>query len=105
MDEALVVRRRQAARDLHADVDRLAHGQRAARQALAQRLAVEQFRDGVGQAVVRADVVDREDVRVRERGDGLRFALEAREPIGVAREPLGRTLMATSRLSRVSRAR
>ena len=30
-------------------------------------------------AVVRADVVDREDVRMDERGDGLGFALESRE--------------------------
>ena len=41
-----------------------------------------------------------------ERGDRARLALEARSAIGVAREvAAGRTLIATSRPSRVSRAR
>ena len=43
---------------------------------------------------------------MRERGDGLRFALEARAPIGDrSANDVGRTLIATSRSSRVSRAR
>ena len=46
MDEALVVRGGEPARDLHGDVDRLAHRERAVLgQPLAQRLAVEQLRD------------------------------------------------------------
>ena len=53
------------------------------------------------------DGVDRDDVRVIERGDGLRFALEALPPLGVG--PVGtpwrRTLRATRRPSFVSSAR
>ena len=80
-------------------------GKRARSQPLAQRLALEQFRDHEHLAVMDAGVVDREDVRMRQRRDGLRFALEAGAPLGIAREARGRILIATSRLSRVSRAR
>jgi hypothetical protein len=45
--------------------------------------------------------VDGADVRVVERGEQLRLALEARQPIGIA----GSTLMATSRFSLGSEAR
>ncbi len=51
------------------------------------------------------DVEEREDVRVRERGDGARLALEAGQRAWIVRNVLGRTLTATSRPSRVSRAR
>ena len=57
----------------------------------------------VGRSVVNA--VDRADVLVIQRGEQLRFALESRQAIGVAREGLGQTLIATSRPSVVSRAR
>ena len=52
------------------------------------------------------DAVDRRDVRVVERREQARLALEAREPLGIgARTRAGSTLIATSRPSRVSRAR
>ncbi len=38
------------------------------------------------------EAVDVRDVRMIQRGEGLRFALEAREPVGVARERLGQDL-------------
>ena len=84
MDDALLVRGGQAVRDLHGVVERLAHRQGAAAQALAQRLAFEQLRDDVGRAVVHADVVHREDVRVIQRRGGSRFLLEALKPAGIA---------------------
>ena len=73
---------------------------------LGQRLALEQLHDEkVGRAVA-ADVVERADVRMVERGDGPRLALEARAPgPDPRRDAAGRTLTATSRSSRVSRAR
>ena len=88
MDDALVVRRGQAARDLHANSTALRTGSGAAVQPLAQRLALEQLRDDVRRAVVRADVVDREDVRMVQRRGRARFLLEAAQPIGVRRETL-----------------
>ena len=78
--------------------------ERAVGQPLAQRLALEQLRDDVG---VPSCLRSRRspDVRVRERGDRLRFALEARARAGSSAK-WGRTLIATSRSSpRPSRGR
>ena len=49
--------------------------------------------------------VDVRDVRMVQRRQHLRFALESRKAIGILREASGNTLIATSRLSFVSRAR
>ena len=38
------------------------------------------------------EAVDRRDVRMVERGEDLRLALEAREPLGIARERVGQNL-------------
>ena len=61
-------------------------------QPVAQRLSLEQLHDGVDDRAVPSEVVDREDVRVRERGDRLRLALEARERLAVRDEALGQDL-------------
>ena len=89
MDDALVVRGREAVGDLHGVVDGLAHRQRARAEPIAQRLALEQLRDDVRRAVLLADVVDGEDVRMIERGGRLRLLLEAAEAIGVRGEGRG----------------
>jgi hypothetical protein len=41
---------------------------------------------------VGAEVVDREDVGVRQRRDGSRFALEPRHAVGIGGEDLGQQL-------------
>ena len=92
MDDALLVGRRQPARDLGADLDGLAHGQGAARHALAQRLAFEQLRHDVGRALVVTRVVDRQDVGMVELARGAGLLLEAAEPVGVGREGGGQDL-------------
>ena len=51
-------------------------GQGTAREAIGQRLAVEQLHHEVVHAVLMPDVVDGADVRVVQRGDGARLALE-----------------------------
>ena len=74
-------------RDLRRDVGRFARRQAVVaqlQQTLAQRLAFEQLRDRVrhglaGIGGLGTEVEDREDVGMRERGDGLRFALEPLE--------------------------
>ena len=86
VDDALGVRGGEPPRDLDRVVERLAQRQRAARHALAQRLAFEQLGDHVRRAVVRADVVDGEDVRVVERAGGARLLLEAPQAVGVSRD-------------------
>ena len=50
---------------------------------LGQRLALQQLRDRVRDVPVRARVVDGEDARVVQRGDGARFPLEAPEAVFV----------------------
>ena len=82
VDDSFVVRRSQTAGDLDRDLHSLARRRRVGGETLAEGFALEQFGDGVDdrrawRQRVRADVVDGEDVRVRERGDSLRFALEA----------------------------
>jgi hypothetical protein len=53
----------------------------------------------------RLDAVDLRDVRMVERSEQLRLALEAGPAVVVIDEVCGRTLIATSRLSLVSCAR
>ena len=92
------------------DLERVVHGlllrDRTGVELPAQRLAFQKLHDGVGRPLVRPEVEDREDVRMRERRDRLRLALEPRQRVGIrGRRDWGRTLTATSRSSFVSRAR
>ena len=64
-----------------AHVERLGERQRPPREPLGQRLALEPLHDQEVDAVLVADVVERADVRVIERRDRARLALEARAPI------------------------
>ena len=92
VDDSAVVRCREPAGDLQRLIDGPPWCDRAGRQALAQRVALEQLRDGIDDVVRRAEFVDREDVRVRERGDCLGFALEARQRLRIPREQVGQQL-------------
>ena len=58
----------------------------------AQRVAFQKLHDGIGDAVLRSEVEDREDVRMGKRRDRLRFALEPRERVGIGRDGLGQNL-------------
>ena len=102
----LLVRGGQPARDLAGELDGLADGQGACVESLAQRLALEQLHDGVGDAACAAEVVRSRGcsgARARRR-PGL--ALEARAALRIARPTRrGRTLIATSRVRAWRRAR
>ncbi len=106
VNQAALVDRPQRLDDHQRDATGLVKGQRTTREAIGQRLAVEQLHHEEVHAVLMPDVVDGADVRVVQRGDGARFALE---PDGGAQGPsetsVGRTLMATLRPSRLSSAR
>jgi hypothetical protein len=78
MDDALGVRGRQTVCDIRADLQNLPKRERGLVQPLTQRCAKKQFRDRVGDPVVHSEIVNREDVRMRERGHGSGFALETR---------------------------
>ena len=65
--------------------ERLARRQRPAREALRERLALDELEHEVRRARRLLEPVDRGDVRVVERRERLRLALEARQALGVAR--------------------
>ena len=82
VDDAALVRGRQAARDLHRVLDRLAKPAADRRSAARAASRLRAARDDVGRAVVLTDVVDDEDVRMVERARRARLLLEAAQPIG-----------------------
>ena len=102
--DAAAVRGIQRLGDLPPQPQDLIERQRPEGELRRQSLAVEVFHDQYAPAVV-ADVVNRADVRMgklRKRPD---LPLEALVQLGEEATPSGRTLIATSRSSRESRAR
>ena len=73
-------------RGLDRDVEDFAQRQRPARQPLAKRFALDELRDQEPRAVVIADLVNGQDVRMIERRRGARFVQETAQPLGVAAE-------------------
>ena len=93
VDDAGGVRLREPVRHLRADLEDAPHGQRAAvEHHLAQRVALHQLHHDVRHSRGLADVVDRDDVRVVERGRRARLLREAAEPQRVGGEPLRQEL-------------
>jgi hypothetical protein len=89
MDDAALVRRGDAEDDVHAVVNGLAGGQGTLGQAPAKRVALEQLGDGVRDAALRPEIMNGEDVRMRERGNGLCLAFESREGGRILGKTLG----------------
>ena len=83
----------------------LVERQRALLQAIGERLPLEQLHHEEVRVALVADVEERADVRVVERRDRLRLALEALAALLVLGEAGGRILTATPRSRRVSLAR
>jgi len=96
------VRCLQTARDLRGDGHRFTGRQRSPVQKVAQRLAVEQLRDCVTHTVVVAEVVNRQDVGMRNRRHRTCLALEACDAVGIGgegfRQDLDRDLAAQVRI-------
>jgi len=67
-------------------------GERAASQNGAQTLTFEQLRNDVRRAVLLADVMNRENIRVVKSGDRTRFLLEAAKAVGISGERSGKDL-------------
>ena len=84
--------------------DRLAPAADALADPVAQRLALEQLHDGDGHAADDRQLVDREDVRVRQRRDGADFGLEPAPHLGiggdVVRHDLERDVASEPRIAR-----
>ena len=105
MNDALLVRRFERLRDLLGDGQRLIERNGAARDALRQILAFDEFHHQRGHVAAIFNAVDGGDVGMIQRREHFRFALKTREPIGIRRDRRGRTFRATCRLSFVSVAR
>ncbi len=90
--DLLLVRSRQARRHLRRDLEHAAHQHPLAGQRVAHLLAANQLHRDVGAPVDLADLVNDRDVRMLERGGGLRLLDEAPTPIGVVRQIVGQDL-------------
>ena len=85
MDDALLVRRFEGAPDLPADAHRLVERNRSLGDAIRQRWSLDELEDERGLPSVIFESVNGGDVGMVQRGEELRFALEAGQPIGIAR--------------------
>ena len=88
MNDALAVRGGERSADLRPRLRDLARRHRPARQALRERLPVEQLHDGVGDPPSLSEIVKRQDVGMRQRRDRARLALEPRQRRRVHRDLL-----------------
>ena len=105
VDDAVLVRGFERSSDLRGDREASATGTRPAREAIRQRLTLDELEHERLSIAFLDDVVQRRYVRMVQRGEHLRFARETREPVRSSLKRSGRTLSATSRPRRVSRAR
>jgi hypothetical protein len=85
MRDSALVCSSQTTQDAKARLDDLASRHRSRLDTLTQRSAVQQFGNDIRNPSIRADVVQRDDVRVIERGCRARLLLEARNAIGIGR--------------------
>ena len=67
-------------------------------------VAVDQLHDDEVRAMLEPDIVDGADVGMMQRRDGFRFALEAREGLGIDARATGKTLTAMMRSRRTAGA-
>ena len=81
MDHAIAMRKLQAIGQLHHHADGLAQRQALAH-AVGQRAAFEQFHGDVGDIIAGDDVVDRDDIAVRQLGHGAAFEQETPLELG-----------------------
>jgi hypothetical protein len=86
VNDAALVSLFDGVRDLARDAERLLHRQRAAADALGEILAVHELHDERVRGPLCFDAVDLRDMRVIERSEQMRFALEPREPFRIRRK-------------------
>ena len=77
---------RQSERDLERVINRATLRQRRTTRALAQSLSLQQLRHDIRRAIVRADVMHDQDVRMIKRARGASFLLEPMQAIRVGGE-------------------
>jgi hypothetical protein len=92
VDHALLVCGLESRRHLPRDPQRLVARQRSFLQSIFERLALDQFHGEELQAAVVFEAVDRGDVSMLQTGEQSCFALEACNPLGIARHLFGQDL-------------
>jgi hypothetical protein len=92
VDDARVVRRLHASRDLDRQLERLVDAERPLVETILERVALDVFEDEIAPAVLLLEPVDAGDVRMVELRERLRFALEPLEPAGIRRQILRQRL-------------
>src|SRR5262249_11291910 len=78
--------------DLNRIVGRTAKRKATRRERLAQSLAFEKLHDGISDVSFAGEIMEGEDVRMRQCGYSLRFALEARQRLSIVSEAFGQHL-------------
>jgi len=92
VDHAALVGRLQRLGDLQRGPQRLLTGHRAARKLLGEIFALDELHGQEARAPVLMDAIDAGDVRMVERGEEPRLALEAGQPVGIAGEEVRQQL-------------
>ena len=92
MDDPLLVCGFERFRDLPRHGQRIVDGNRSLCDAIGKRRPLDQLQHECLDAVRFFKAVDRGDIRMVERREHLRLALEACEPVGIAGEELGKDL-------------
>ena len=92
MDDSFFVGCSKSTRDLQSVVQRLAHRNRPAAQALAQSFALKQFRNCVRRSFAYADVEYRQNVGMIQGRGGEGLLLKAMQPVGIDRNGLRQDL-------------
>src|ERR1700722_4041678 len=85
MNDSLGVRRVQRVGNLDAQIEQHLHFQWTPGNAVLQRHAFQKFHGDKGMSVLLADLVNRADVRMVQRGSSTSFAAETFERLRVAR--------------------
>ena len=92
MHDPFLVRSLECLGDLTGNVQRLIEHERPERDALGQRLALDEFKNQIFRAFDPLQIVNRCDVGVVERGKRVRLALEAGQSFWVLCERVGAAL-------------
>jgi hypothetical protein len=92
MNDALLVRRLERLRKLCRNGQRLGQRDRALREPLREIVAIHELHRQRGQTSAVLEPVNCRDVRMVQRREHLRFALETRNPFGIAGEDLRQDL-------------
>ena len=84
VDDALLVRRLEGAGHLQRNRHRFVERDRAPGDAIGERRSFDQLEHERGASRLFLDAIDRGDVRMIERCEELRLAVETRQPLGIA---------------------